>query len=63
MERLLSLIDALNKRAKVAHLDDLDRASLRRANESLAKLRRDEESEWTQCAKVKHIQVILSISI
>jgi hypothetical protein len=40
----------------VAPLDDLDRASLRQANESLSKHRRDEESKWAQRAKDKHVQ-------
>jgi mannosylglycoprotein endo-beta-mannosidase len=55
-ERLLSLIDVLDKIAEVAPLDDSDRASLRQANESLAKLCRDEESKLAKRAKVKHVQ-------
>jgi hypothetical protein len=41
----LSVIDVLDKRAEVAPLNDMDKASLKQANESLAKLRREEESK------------------
>jgi hypothetical protein len=37
-ERLLSVIDVLDKRSEVAPLNDMDRASLKQANETLAKL-------------------------
>jgi hypothetical protein len=40
----------------VTPLNDIDRTSLRQANEKLANLRRDEESKWAQRAKVKHVQ-------
>jgi hypothetical protein len=33
----------------VAPLDDIDRTSLRQANESLAKFHRAEEYKWAQC--------------
>jgi mannosylglycoprotein endo-beta-mannosidase len=55
-ERLLQVIDDLDTRAKVAPLSDIDRVTLREANDNLAKLRRDEESKWAQRAKVKHVQ-------
>jgi hypothetical protein len=55
-ERLLQVIDDLDTRAEVAPLSDIDRATLREANNKLAKLRRDEESKWAQRAKVKHVQ-------
>jgi hypothetical protein len=42
---LLALIDELDERAK-----------LRKANDDIKKLRRDEESKWAQRTKVKHIQ-------
>jgi hypothetical protein len=52
----LQVIDDLDTRAEVAPLSDIDRATLREANDKLAKLRRDEESKWAQRAKVKHVQ-------
>jgi hypothetical protein len=55
-ERLLILIDNLDRRAEVTPLNDIDRTSLRQANEKLANLRRYEESKWAQRAKVKHVQ-------
>jgi hypothetical protein len=32
------------------------RLCLNNANDALAKLRRDEETKWTQRAKIKHVQ-------
>jgi hypothetical protein len=52
----LQVIDDLDTRAEVAPLSDIDRVTLREANDNLAKLRRDEESKWAQRAKVKHVQ-------
>jgi hypothetical protein len=39
----------------------LERRALRDANDSLTKLRRDEESKWAQRVKVKHIQEVVTI--
>jgi hypothetical protein len=55
-EKLILLIDELDLKAESFPLDDDERAKLRKANDDLTKLRRDEESKWTQRAKVKHIQ-------
>jgi hypothetical protein len=55
-EKLLLLIDELDLKADSIPLDDNERAKLRKTNADLTKLRRDEESKWTQRAKVKHIQ-------
>jgi hypothetical protein len=55
-ERLLQVIDDLDTRAEVAPLSDIDRATLREANDKLAKLCCDEESKWAQRTKVKHVQ-------
>jgi hypothetical protein len=53
---LLNIIDTLDTKAKISPLDNDERRILRNANDELAKLRRDEETKWTQRAKVKHIQ-------
>jgi hypothetical protein len=49
-----------NKRVASKHyctpLKDDERAKLRKANDDITKLRRDEESKWAQRAKIKHIQ-------
>jgi hypothetical protein len=55
-DRLLLLIDTLDKKAESIPLTDYERGQLKDANMTLAKLRRDEESKWAQRAKVKHIQ-------
>jgi hypothetical protein len=55
-EKLLLLIDELDLQAESIPLDNDERAKLRKANDDLTKLRRDEESKWAQRAKVKHIQ-------
>ena len=55
-ERLLNIIDTLDKKAEVVALNENERICMRNANDELAKLRRDEESKWAQRAKVKHIQ-------
>jgi hypothetical protein len=55
-ERLLVLIDFLDKKAEIAPLSESERVCLRSSTYSLACLRRDEESKWAQRAKVKYIQ-------
>jgi hypothetical protein len=55
-ERLLNIIDFLDIQAESCPLNDVERAELRKANEQLNKLRRDEETKWAQRAKIKHIQ-------
>jgi hypothetical protein len=55
-ERLLSLIDELDLKDESIPLDEDDRTKLRKANDDLTKLRRDEESKWAQRAKLKYIQ-------
>jgi hypothetical protein len=55
-ERLLLLIDFLDKKAETMPLSASERAELKVSTDSLAKLRREEESKWAQRAKVKFIQ-------
>lgn len=55
-ERLLSIIDELDLKAECNPLNSAEREALKNANETINKLRRDEESKWAQRAKVKHIQ-------
>jgi hypothetical protein len=55
-EKLLLLIDELDLKAEYIPLDNVERTKLRKANDDLTKLRRDEESKWAQRAKVKYIQ-------
>ena len=55
-ERLLNLIDSLDKQAEFTPLIKSDRDKLREANFCLAKFRREEESKWAQRAKIKHVQ-------
>jgi hypothetical protein len=55
-ERLLSIIDELDIKAETTPLVALERDALRKANDGLAKLRREEEAKWAQRAKVKHVQ-------
>jgi hypothetical protein len=55
-ERLLHIIDQLNLKAKSDPLSLSEREELKKANECINKLRREEESKWAQRAKVKHIQ-------
>jgi hypothetical protein len=50
------LINHLDKKAEGTPLSESERLALREANEGLNKLRRDEETKWTQHAKVKHVQ-------
>jgi hypothetical protein len=42
-------------KAESIPLDDDNRTKLRKVNDDLTKLRRDEESKWAQRANVKHI--------
>jgi hypothetical protein len=55
-EKLLNIIEILDCKAETIPLDEVERISLRNAQDALAKLRRDEESKWAQRAKVKHVQ-------
>jgi hypothetical protein len=55
-ERLLSIIDSLDLKAENQPLNVVEREALNKANDSIRKLRRDEETKWAQRAKVKHIQ-------
>jgi hypothetical protein len=55
-ERLLKIIDELDLKAESQPLNEFERSSLRKANDDISKLRREEESKWAQRAKVKHIQ-------
>jgi hypothetical protein len=55
-DRLIHIIDYLDLKAKNTPLSKDERLSLRKANDELAKLRRDEETKWAQRAKVKHVQ-------
>jgi hypothetical protein len=50
------IIDELDIRAETYPLDKSERDRLRDANECLSKLRREDESKWSQCAKVNHVQ-------
>jgi transposase len=55
-ERLLAIIDSLDMKAETIPLS-LDKSNdLKIANEKLNKLRREEEINWAQRAKVKYIQ-------
>jgi hypothetical protein len=55
-EKLMALIDALDIKAETIPLMVAERDALRKAHDSLAKLRREDEAKWAQRAKVKHIQ-------
>jgi hypothetical protein len=55
-ERLQNIIDHLDVKAETNILDTNEREELKKANDCLNKLRREEESKWAQRAKVKHIQ-------
>ena len=50
------MIDKLDILAETCPLSSLEHDELRKANDELNKLRRDEESKWAQRAKVEHIQ-------
>jgi hypothetical protein len=65
-ERLLAIIDHFVIKAETNPLGLQEREELKKANDGLNKLRREEESKWAQRAKVKHIQeggIIRGISI
>jgi hypothetical protein len=53
---LIQIIDELDIKAELTHLDFNERQIKKKADEDLAKLRRDEETKWAQRAKVRHIQ-------
>jgi hypothetical protein len=55
-ERLQNIIDHLDVKAETNILDTNEREELKKANDYLNNLRREEESKWAQRAKVKHIQ-------
>jgi hypothetical protein len=55
-ERLLSIIDDLDIKAKSTPLSTYEKKTLRDATDNLNKLRCDEETKWAQRAKVKHVQ-------
>ena len=55
-ERLCKLIDELDIKAESMALSDAERNMLKKANDSICKLRREEEIKWAQRAKVKHVQ-------
>ena len=55
-ERLSRLIDKLYIKAESVPLNTYERETLRKANDSICQLRRDEETKWAQRAKVKHVQ-------
>jgi hypothetical protein len=54
--RLTNLIDVLDTRAETSPLNDADCRILRKTNDNLTILRRDEETKWAQRAKVKYVQ-------
>jgi hypothetical protein len=55
-ERLLNIIDQLDLKEESDPLSLNEREELKKSNESLNKLRREEEYKWAQREKVKHIQ-------
>jgi hypothetical protein len=55
-QRLPKLIDKLDIKAETIPLSTSHREEMEVPNEQIDKLRRDEESKWAQCAKVKHVQ-------
>ena len=50
------MIDELDIKAESVPLSVAERAAKKEAYDFLYKLRREEETKWAQCAKVKHIQ-------
>jgi hypothetical protein len=54
--KFLKIIDELDIKSKTVPLDVVESASIKEADERLAKLRIDEESKWAQHSKVKHVQ-------
>jgi hypothetical protein len=55
-ERLSFIIHTLDRKAESYKLSSAELDSLRKANDELATLHREEESKWAQREKVKHIQ-------
>jgi hypothetical protein len=53
---LTRIIDYLEKKSKVAVLNDSEQEALKRANDEVSSLRRVEVTKWAQRAKVKYIQ-------
>jgi hypothetical protein len=49
-------MEELDLKAETTPLNDDERAKLRKLNDDITKLRRDEELKWAHRAKVKHIQ-------
>jgi hypothetical protein len=52
----MNIIDILDTKAETIPLNSDEHRIFRKANDDIAKLRRDVESKWAQWAKVKHIQ-------
>ena len=55
-EKWLKIIDDLDVTAETTPLTEVERTTLREANDRICFLRRDEETKWAQRAKVKYIQ-------
>jgi hypothetical protein len=53
---LLGVIDTLDLKAETTPLDDVERKTMRDAQDELAKPRRQEESKWAQRVKVRYIK-------
>jgi hypothetical protein len=52
----LNLIDFLDIQAETCPLTKRERLDLKKTNDQLNKLRREEEIKWAQRTKLKHIQ-------
>jgi hypothetical protein len=55
-ERLESVIDELDIKAETIPPSVAERATKKEADDSLSRLRREEESKWAQRAKVRHVR-------
>ena len=53
---MVLLINELDIKAETCPLSEDERHAKKKADECLAKMRRDEETKWAQRAKVKHVQ-------
>ena len=53
---MLAIFDALDIKAETCLLDASEWDSLRKANDFLSNLKRDEEAKWAHRVKVKFIQ-------
>ena len=53
---MLNIIEYLDLKAKTNILSTKEMEDLKKENDGLNKLKREEESKWAQRAKVKHIQ-------